>query len=40
MNEYKLPEWIRVTVGTPDQNRRFLADLDQVLTTDFSDSTD
>jgi len=33
MDEYKLPEWIRVTVGTPDQNHRFLADLDQVLTT-------
>ena len=40
MDEYKLPEWIRVTVGTSDQNRRFLADLDQVLTTDFTDSTD
>jgi histidinol-phosphate aminotransferase len=40
MDEYKLPEWIRVTVGTPEQNRRFLADLDQVLTTDFTDSTD
>jgi histidinol-phosphate aminotransferase len=37
MDEYKLPEWIRVTVGTPDQNRRFLADLDQVLTTDSTD---
>ena len=23
MDEYKLPEWIRVTVGTPEQNRRF-----------------
>jgi len=31
MDEYKLPDWIRVSVGTPDQNRRFLADLDQVL---------
>ncbi len=37
MDEYKLPEWIRVTVGTPEQNRRFLEDLDQVLTTDFAD---
>jgi histidinol-phosphate aminotransferase len=34
MDEYKLPEWIRVTVGTPEQNRRFLSDLDGVLTTD------
>jgi histidinol-phosphate aminotransferase len=33
MDEYKLPEWIRVSVGTPDQNRRFLSDLDEVLTT-------
>jgi histidinol-phosphate aminotransferase len=31
MDEYKLPDWIRVSVGTPEQNRRFLADLDQVL---------
>jgi histidinol-phosphate aminotransferase len=31
MDEYKLPDWIRVTVGTPDQNKRFLSDLDQVL---------
>jgi histidinol-phosphate aminotransferase len=37
MDEYKLPEWIRVTVGTPEQNRRFLRDLDEVLTTDFTD---
>jgi histidinol-phosphate aminotransferase len=34
MDEYKLPEWIRVTVGTPEQNRRFLSDLDGVLTRD------
>jgi histidinol-phosphate aminotransferase len=40
MDEYKLPEWIRVTVGTPEQNRRFLVDLEDVLTTDFTDSTD
>jgi len=40
MDEYKLPAWIRVTVGTPDQNHRFLSDLDGVLTTDFTDSTD
>jgi histidinol-phosphate aminotransferase len=31
MDEYKLPEWIRVSVGTPEQNRRFFEDLDQVL---------
>jgi histidinol-phosphate aminotransferase len=31
MHEYKLPEWIRVSVGTPEQNRRFLEDLDRVL---------
>ncbi|MBV8175105.1 MAG: histidinol-phosphate transaminase [Verrucomicrobia bacterium] len=34
MDEYKLPEWIRVSVGTPEQNRRFFEDLDQVLTVD------
>jgi histidinol-phosphate aminotransferase len=31
MDEYKLPDWIRVSVGTPDQNQRFVADLDEVL---------
>jgi histidinol-phosphate aminotransferase len=31
MDEYKLPEWIRVSVGTPEQNRRFFEDLDEVL---------
>ncbi|MBV8377773.1 MAG: histidinol-phosphate transaminase [Verrucomicrobia bacterium] len=39
MDEYKLPEWIRVTVGTPVQNQRFLEDLDQVLTEDYTDKT-
>jgi histidinol-phosphate aminotransferase len=29
--EYKLPEWIRVSVGTMEQNRRFLDDLDAVM---------
>jgi histidinol-phosphate aminotransferase len=29
--EYKLPEWVRVSVGTMAQNRRFLDDLDAVL---------
>ena len=24
-------EWTRVTIGTPDENRRFIADLDQVI---------
>ena len=40
MDEYKLPAWIRVTVGTPEQNRRFLEDLEKVLTTDYTDFTD
>jgi histidinol-phosphate aminotransferase len=31
MDEYKLPDWLRVSVGTPEQNRRFLSDLDHVL---------
>jgi histidinol-phosphate aminotransferase len=31
MNEYKLPDWIRVSIGTPEQNRRFVRDLDAVL---------
>ena len=29
MNAYGLPEWIRVSVGTMDQNERFLAELKQ-----------
>jgi histidinol-phosphate aminotransferase len=37
MDEYKLPQWIRVTVGTPEQNWRFLKDLDRVLTTDCTE---
>ena len=40
MHEYKLPEWIRVSVGTPEQNRRFLEELDRVLTADYADFTD
>jgi histidinol-phosphate aminotransferase len=40
MDEYKLPEWIRVSVGTPEQNRRFLEDLENVLTADSADFTD
>ncbi len=31
MASYKLPAWIRVTIGTMEQNRRFLAELDAVL---------
>lgn len=31
MRSYKLPEWIRVSVGTMDQNRRFLEALPPVL---------
>jgi histidinol-phosphate aminotransferase len=27
MNSYGLPEWIRVSIGTMEQNRRFLAEL-------------
>jgi histidinol-phosphate aminotransferase len=27
MRSYKLPEWIRVSVGTMEQNRRFIAEL-------------
>ncbi len=30
MDEYKLPEWIRVTIGTPEQNQRFLKEFDAV----------
>lgn len=31
MRGYKLPEWIRVSVGTMDQNRRFVEELEQWL---------
>jgi histidinol-phosphate aminotransferase len=31
MNEYKLPDWIRVSIGTAEQNRQFIRDLDAVL---------
>jgi histidinol-phosphate aminotransferase len=27
MRSYKLPEWLRVSVGTMDQNRRFITEL-------------
>jgi histidinol-phosphate aminotransferase len=28
MRSYKLPEWIRVSVGTMEQNRRFIEELE------------
>lgn len=31
MGSYKLPAWIRVSIGTPEQNRRFLAVLPSAL---------
>jgi histidinol-phosphate/aromatic aminotransferase/cobyric acid decarboxylase-like protein len=27
MRSYKLPDWIRVSIGTMEQNRRFISDL-------------
>ena len=33
MSSYKLPEWIRISIGTPPQNQRCLAVLDAVLAT-------
>jgi histidinol-phosphate aminotransferase len=34
MTSYQLPEWIRVSVGTAEQNSRFMAELKQVLVHD------
>lgn len=31
MRGYKLPEWVRISVGTPDQNVRCLEELDRLL---------
>ncbi|MDA7506122.1 histidinol-phosphate transaminase [Akkermansiaceae bacterium] len=31
MRGYKLPEWVRISVGTPSQNERCLAELDVIL---------
>ena len=31
MSSYKLPEWVRISIGTPEQNRRCLEVLDSVL---------
>jgi histidinol-phosphate aminotransferase len=33
MSSYKLPEWIRLSIGTPAQNHRCLEVLDAVLAT-------
>lgn len=33
MNSYGLPEWIRVTVGTPAQNQRFIEELERLVTS-------
>ena len=30
MNSYKLPAWVRVSVGTPEENRRFLQALEEI----------
>ena len=32
MRGYKLPEWVRISIGTPEQNARCLEVLDEVLT--------
>ncbi len=31
MKSYKLPAWVRVSVGTPEENRRFVQGLEEVL---------
>ncbi|MCX7869307.1 MAG: aminotransferase class I/II-fold pyridoxal phosphate-dependent enzyme, partial [Terrimicrobiaceae bacterium] len=31
MRSYKLPEYIRVSVGTPAQNSRFLEELENII---------
>ena len=31
MGGYKLPEWIRITIGTPEENRRCLSALRDAL---------
>jgi histidinol-phosphate aminotransferase len=33
MGGYQLPEWVRVTIGTPAENERCVAALKQVLGT-------
>jgi histidinol-phosphate aminotransferase len=32
MRAYKMPEWVRVTVGLPEENRKFIAALEKELT--------
>jgi histidinol-phosphate aminotransferase len=31
MRGYKLPGWVRISIGTPDQNERCLVELDKIL---------
>ncbi|MFN5869378.1 MAG: aminotransferase class I/II-fold pyridoxal phosphate-dependent enzyme, partial [Akkermansiaceae bacterium] len=31
MSGYKLPDWVRISIGTPAENQRALEVLDQVL---------
>jgi histidinol-phosphate aminotransferase len=31
MGGYQLPEWIRISIGTPAENRRCLSALERVL---------
>jgi histidinol-phosphate aminotransferase len=31
MDEYRFPEHVRVTVGTPEENRRFIANLEEIV---------
>lgn len=31
MRGYKLPEWVRISIGTPDQNERCLEELDKII---------
>ena len=33
MSSYKLPDWIRISIGTPQQNQRVLEVLDSLLAT-------
>jgi histidinol-phosphate aminotransferase len=33
MNAYGLPEWVRVSIGTMQQNERFIAELREYLAT-------
>jgi len=33
MRGYKLPEWVRISVGTPEQNRRCLEELERLLSS-------